>query len=59
MRYVWVVYFDDRRIEDFNVKVFDRKKFVKKFVEECEKQDVTYAVYHRKINESYIEKESE
>ena len=53
LRYVWVVYFDDADREDFNVRVFDRKKYAMKFVAECEQWAITYTVYHRKINESY------
>lgn len=52
MGYVWVVQFEDCRIEDLNVRVFDQKKYMKKFVEDCERDDVTYAVYHKRINGS-------
>ncbi len=63
MRFVWVVYFNDRRIEEFTVQLFDRielfvrKKDAKKFVKKLERDDATYVLSRKKINESYIEKE--
>jgi hypothetical protein len=65
MRFVWVVHFDDRRIEEFTVQLFDRielfarKKDAKKFVKKFKKHDVSYILSRKKINESYTENEGE